>query len=121
MYLDSRDLAIEHLRCFCAGDIDGLEPLQASDLNFTGAFHTYTSAWAYLDSLGSDPPEKCECNILSVTESANSVALFYEYQKPDCVMRLAQLFDFQRHKIKKIILIFDGRRVATPRSALPPV
>jgi ketosteroid isomerase-like protein len=54
--MTNRDIALEYLRCFCAGDIDGLVPLLATDLSFKGTFHTYGSASEYVDSLRSDPP-----------------------------------------------------------------
>jgi hypothetical protein len=72
---------MEYLRCFRAGDIDGLEPLLAADLSFTGTFHTYHSASEYRNSLRSDPPEKCGYEVLSVTEDQDTVAVFYGYQK----------------------------------------
>lgn len=103
---------MEYLRCFCAGDIDGLPPLLAADLMFSGTFHTYGSASEYLDSLRSDPPEKCKYKVLSITEGEDSVAVFYEYQKPDRVMRIAQLFKIRNHKINEVLLVFDGRGVA---------
>lgn len=100
---------MEYLRCFCAGDIDGLLPLLSADLRFTGPFHTYGSASEYLDGLRNDPPEKCEYKVLSVTEGEDSVAVFYEYQKPDRVMRIAQLFKIMNYEITEILLVFDGR------------
>ena len=103
---------MEYLRCFCAGDIDGLEPLLAADLHFTGTFHNYGSAGEYLDSLRNDPPEKCGYKVLSVTENEGSVAVFYEYRKPDRVMQLAQLFEIRNEQINDILLIFDGRDFA---------
>lgn len=103
---------MEYLKCFCAGDIDGLGPLLAADLSFTGTFHTYGSASEYLCSLRSDPPEKCEYNVLSVTENKDSVAVFYEYQKPERLMQIAQLFKIRDHKIHEVLLVFDGRAIA---------
>ena len=110
--MTNRDVAMEYLRCFCAGDIDGLSRLLAADLRFSGTFHTYASASEYLDSLRSDPPEKCEYKVLSVTEGEGAVAVFYEYQKPDRAMQIAQLFKIRDHKINEMLLIFDGRGFA---------
>ena len=103
---------MEYLRCFCAGDVDGLAPLLAADLRFAGTFHNSGSAAEYLDSLRNDPPEKCDFKVLSVTENEDSVAVFYEYQKPDRVLQLAQLFRIEDGQIKDILLIFDGRGFA---------
>jgi hypothetical protein len=102
---------MEYLKRFCAGDIDGLEPLLAADLNFTGTFHTYHSASEYLDSLRRNPPEKCGYKVLSVTESEDSVAVFYEYQKTKQTVKLAQLFRITKQQIDDVVLVFDGRGI----------
>nr|CAP48676.1 putative integron gene cassette protein [uncultured bacterium] len=107
--MTNRDLAMEYLKCFCAGDIDGLEPLLAANLRFTGTFNTYSSAMEYLDSLRSDPPDKCGYKIISVTENEESVAVFYEYQKLESVVQIAQLFKTKDQKIDDVLLVFDGR------------
>lgn len=110
--MTNREVVMEYLRCFCAGDIDGLEPLLATNLCFTGTFHAYGSAREYLDSLKNDPPEECGCKVLSITESEHSVAVFYEYQKPDRAMQIAQLFKIKDEKIYEVLLVFDGRGIA---------
>ncbi len=107
--MNNREIAIEYLRCFCAGDIHRLESLMAPDLSFIGTFHTFHSAEEYLESLRHNPPEKCEYKMLSVTTNEDSVAIFYEYQKTDQVMQIAQLFRIKNKLIKDILLIFDGR------------
>lgn len=107
--MTNRDLALEYLHCFCGGNIDGLSSLLAADLIFSGTLHDYHSASDYLDSLRIDPPDKCEYNVLSVTEGDDAVAVFYEYQKPEHVLQIAQLFKIRDYKINEIILIFDAR------------
>ncbi len=109
--MNNREIAIEYIKCFCAGETQGIESLFASDLNFVGTFNTYHSASEYLDSLRNDPPEKCKFNILSITEDENSVAIFYEYIKPDRTMQIAQLFRIKNNLIKDILLVFDGRGI----------
>jgi hypothetical protein len=44
-----------------------------------------------------------------VTESDKHVALFYDYQKPDRTMQIAQLFRIEDERISDILLIFDSR------------
>ncbi|MEN8166176.1 MAG: nuclear transport factor 2 family protein [Pseudomonadota bacterium] len=107
--MTNREIARAYLRCFCEGDVGGLAPLLAPDLSFTGTTHTYHSAEAYLRSLRADPPEKCACRLLSLTEDGDSVAVFYEYVKPEHVMTIAQLFEVRNQQINKILLVFDGR------------
>lgn len=110
--MTNRDIALEYLRCFCGGNIDGLSSLLAADLRFSGTFHDYYSASEYLDSLRNDPPEKTKYKVLSITEGDDSVAVFYEYQKPECVIQIAQLFKIRNCKINEILLVFDGRNFA---------
>ncbi len=110
--MTNQEIAKEYLKCFCAGDIKGIEPLLASDLSFTGTFHTYHSGTEYLKSLRNDPPEECGYKVLSITENEDSIAVFYEYQKPDRVMQIAQLFKIRDQKIHEVLLVFDGRGFA---------
>ena len=110
--MDNRELALTYIHCFCAGDIDGLAPLLAPDLTFSGTFHSFASSEAYLSSLRDDPPERGQCKIQSVTEDSTSVAVFYEYHKPEGVMQLAQLFRMSGQKISDILLVFDGRQLS---------
>ena len=107
--MTNQEIAKEYLRCFCGGDIAELEPLFAPDFHFIGTFHTFHSREQYLDSLRNNPPEKCGCNVLSVTENEDSIAIFYEYQKPDRSIQIAQLLEFKNQKIQKVLLVFDGR------------
>jgi hypothetical protein len=110
--MNNRDVAMEFLRCFCAGDINGLVPLLAEDLQFKGPFHQFSSSDAYLDSLKNDPLEKCGYRVLHVMESRDSVSIYYNYEKSDGAITIAQLFTFKNQKIREILLVFDGRRFA---------
>jgi len=110
--MPNRDLAMEYLKRFCAGDIDGLEALLAPNLRFAGTFNTYSSALEYLDSLRGDPPDKCGYKVVSVTENEDSVAVFYEYQKLEGAVQIAQLFRIKDRKIDDMLLVFDGRDFA---------
>jgi hypothetical protein len=65
--MTNQEIVKEYLKCFCAGDISGIEPLLSNDLSFTGTLYTYRSREEYLDSLKNDPPEKCGFKILSLT------------------------------------------------------
>lgn len=108
---------MEFLRCFCAGDIDGLVPLLARDLKFTGTLHNFASAADYLDGLRRDPPQPCGYRVLSVTEGPDSVAVFYEYQKPARLMTIAQWFRFRDGKIVEMQVVFDARAARRSRAA----
>ena len=110
--MTNEELARAYLNYFCGGDIDGMEAILAPDLIFTGTLHSYHSRTEYLDSLRQDPPEECGCNILSITENKASVAVFYEYIKPDQRIQIAQLFKFDHQQITEVLLIFDARDIS---------
>ena len=109
--MSKQELAIEYLRCFCDGNIDSLELLLSDDLKFEGTFHKFDSAAEYIHSLKNDPPVKAAFKVLSITENEDSVAVFYEYQKSQGSIKIAQLFKFKGQKIRDILLIFDGRNL----------
>lgn len=105
-------MALEFLKHFCSGDVIGISTLLGDDLQFNGPFHQFSSREAYLDSLKVDPPEKCGCRVLSVTENGDSVSVYYDYEKCDKTITIAQLFKFRNQKISEILLVFDGREFA---------
>ncbi len=106
--MTNRDVAIEFVKCFCAGDVGALAPLLTPDLKLRGPFFKFDSADAYLDSLTNDL-EKCGYRLLSITEGEDSVSIYYDYEKSDRIITIAQLFKFKEHKISEILLVFDGR------------
>ena len=79
--MSNREVAMEFLRCFCAGDVDGLASLLAEDFQSNGPFYNFSSAEEYLDSLRNDPPEQCGYRVLSLTEGGDSVSIYYDYEK----------------------------------------
>lgn len=109
--MTNAELAIAYIERFCAGDIDGLAPLLAADLQFTGPLHRYRTRAEYLDGLRHDPPQPCRFEVLSLTEGADAVAIFYEYHKPAGLLRIAQLFRIENQTIKDILLVFDSNAV----------
>ncbi len=110
--MNNREMAETYLKCFCGGDIEGLEPLLGDDLRFKGPLHEFGSRSAYLRSLADDPPGRCSYRILSITESLDSVSIYYDYAKDSGALTVAQLFTFTNGKIGKILLVFDGRGFA---------
>ena len=110
--MNNREVAMEFLRYFCAGDVDGLGSLLAEDLRFNGPLYQFSSRVAYLDSLRSDPLEQCSYRVLSVTESEDSVSIYYDYEKSNGTITIAQLFRFRDQKISELLLVFDTRGFA---------
>jgi len=76
--MDNREVAMEFLRCFCAGDVDGLASLLAEDFQFNCPLCQFSAANAYLESLKSDPPEQCGYRVKSVAEGRDSVPIYYD-------------------------------------------
>jgi len=111
MTLTQRDIAKRYLEYFCSGDIPGLETLLAPDLKFVGPFHVFHSKAGYLKCLQDDPPDTCRYKVLSVTENSDSVAVFYEYQKRDQTVVIAQLFKIRDQFIYETRLVFDSRGI----------
>ena len=107
--MDNREVAIEFTRCFCGGDVDGLARLLVDDLRFKGPYHQFGSSAAYLAAVRADPPEESSYRVHSVTEGQEEVSVYWEYQKRDGALTLAQLFGFRDGLISEILLVFDAR------------
>jgi len=107
--MNNRDIALEFLRCFCAGDVAGLAPLLAENLSLRGPLYRFDSRDSYLDNLNNDQPDKCAYQVLSVTESRDCVSIYYDYEKTDRTLTIAQLFRFENQRISQILLVFDSR------------
>jgi hypothetical protein len=39
--MSAREVALEFVRCFCTAEVEGLGPLLAEDLRFTGPLHRF--------------------------------------------------------------------------------
>jgi len=108
--MDRRGIALKFIDIFCAGDIQGLEPLLAKDLHFNGPLFQFRSRKDYLQVLSNNPPEKCSYHILSVTENTNRVSVYYRYEKTSGAIIIAQLFTFKGQYISEILLVFDTKK-----------
>lgn len=106
--MTNRDIALTFTQYFCSGNINEIKSLLDSNLIFKGPFHTFYSAKDYIESLEASPPEKLNCNIISVTENKNEVAIFYKYLKTYLTLDIAQLVKINNQKIIEIKVIFDA-------------
>ena len=104
----NRHSAMAFLNCFCGGDVDGLADLLAEDLQFKGPLYEFNARDAYLECLRNDPPGKFSHRVLNVTESEDCVSIYYDYQKPNGAITIAQLFQFKNQIISEILLVFDA-------------
>lgn len=109
--MTNREVVLEFLRYFCGGDIDGLETLLAEDLQFSGPYHHFGSRYAYIQSLKDAPPEKCGYRVLSLAANGDDVCVFYDYEKGDQSITVAQLCKFKDRRIGEILLVFDAREI----------
>ncbi len=110
--MNNREVALEFLRCFCAGDVSGLTSILAEELRFRGPLYHFESREAFLNSLRDDPPQKCGYRILNITDGPDSISVYYDYLKPDGSITIAQLFGFKDGRISDILLVFDARGFA---------
>ena len=107
--MTNRDLTLRFIERFCAGDVEGLVSILAENLQFRGPFHQFESREGYLTCLRNDPPVPSQFQVVSITESEDQVAVFFEYQKSNESVLIAQLFKCFDNQITEILLIFDGR------------
>ena len=110
--MTNRDIVLEYLRCFCEGDIRGVEALLALDFQLTGHLYTFKSRVEYIHSLREDSPKPSRYKILEIAESETGISVFYEYDKPSGCLTIAQFFKLRGGKICEILLVFDTKRFA---------
>ena len=79
--MGNRDVAIDFVKRFCSGEAGGLGPLLADEFHLKGPLFEFTSKQDYLDSTAPDGLEEAGYEILSITENADTVSIFYEYQQ----------------------------------------
>ncbi len=106
----AREVALDFVHRFCAGDVDGLASLLADDLRLRGPYLEIDSKKDYLAALSADPPEPTRYRLLSVTEDEGHVAIFYDYEKPDATTCVAQLLRVRDGLVSEIRVVFDTRR-----------
>ena len=103
-------LALQYMDIFYSNrEIDTLAPLFADDLVFQGPFYQFDSADAYLASLRSDSRAGLTYSLIHSSATATSACLIYQFSKPGTSTPMAQLFEVEEEKIKKIVLIFDTK------------
>ena len=112
----NRDVAVTFLRCFCDGDIDGVAATLSDDFSLEGPLFRFDSRDAYLARLKKDPPEPCPFRVISISETADTVAVFYDYEKRSGTVTIAQLFKLDGDKIVEIRLVFDPQPFSRNRT-----
>jgi len=103
------ELASAYIQAFCDADIEALEDILAENLHFLGPVYSFYSRDAFLAALTENPPEKSDHRVITVTEGAASAAVFWEYQKPDVSLIMAQYFETAGDRIREILLVFDSK------------
>ena len=110
--MNNRETTLEFVRAFCAGDVAALALLLAEDLRFSGPFYQFSSAEEYLKVLRDGQVEPSGYKLISVTEGDDSVSVYYDYEKSDGTITIAQLCIFREGRISEILVVFDGRGFA---------
>ena len=105
--MTNRETAIEYLDRFSAADIEGIASLLAEEFSFSGPLYEFSTKIAYLDCLRSDPPTECDLKVVSITESNDEVAIFYEYAGTRGPLNVAQRFRIKDNLIHETHLVFD--------------
>jgi hypothetical protein len=105
--LSSEERALAFVRRFAAGDVDGLASLLAEDVRVAGPHLDVVSRADYLAALQDDPPQPAAARVLSVIGDGDTVAVFWEYEKPERAVTVAQLFRLRGARIAEMHLVFD--------------
>ncbi len=92
---------------FHTHDMDELYELFAEDMVFEGPFFQSDTAEAYINRLKADPPVGCSYELHHAFESADAAMLVYTFRKGEIEAKMAQLFEVNEGRIKRIVLIFD--------------
>lgn len=107
--MTNRDIVLEYLKCFCEGDISGVDAVLALDFQLTGPLYTFKSRDEYIQSLREDPPKPSRYTIREIAESDTGISVFYEYDKPSGSLTIAQFFKLRGGQICEILLVFDTK------------
>ena len=108
----NRDIVLEYLRCFCSGDIPGVEAVLASEFRLAGPLFKFDSRDGYVESLKQDPPEPSRYEVIDIAESDAGISVFYEYKKESGEITIAQFFKLREGKISEMLLAFDTKDVS---------
>ena len=106
--MTNRDLALEFLKCYCAGDVDGVAATLAPQLRFKGPLLECDSRDDYVAALKRNPPVPGACRLLGISEGPNTVSVFYDYEAEAGVLTVAQLFGLRDERIAEILVVFDS-------------
>ncbi len=88
--------------------MDGLYDLCAKDMVFEGPFFQSDTAEAYINSLKADPPLGCSYELHHAFESADAAMVVYTFRKGEIEAKMAQLFEVDEGRIRRILLVFDS-------------
>lgn len=92
---------------FSGENLSELGHVLAPDLSFTGPFYAFHSAEDYIASLEADPPVGCAYELVGSFESESAACLVFRFTKPGISATMAQLFEVEGGRIRKIHLVFD--------------
>lgn len=106
------ELAQKYMDClYKKGDLKELRSILADDLHFKGTFIEHDNADEYIDGFNGEDMSAFPYKMLYTFEKENTVCFVYKLIKPSGPFDLAQVFEIEGERIKKILLIFDGREI----------
>ncbi len=94
---------------FSGGDPEVLRDLLSDTFTFRGPLYRFDSAEEYIIALKADPPEDFEYKMIRFYEDESSACLVYQFIKPGVSTTMTQVFEVDKDKISKILLVFDSK------------
>ncbi len=91
--------------------VEEMRSILMEDLIFTGPFYKYNTAEDYIQSLKENMPvDDVSYEILQEYENESSCCLVYQSSNQGADETMAQLFEVNENKIKRIRLILDASK-----------
>ena len=108
--MSNRQIALEFLKRFFAGDIDAAAQLMAEGLHFTGPREQDGIGTARDSGGNADSMEPCTPRVINVIEGENDVTVLYDYERTSGTLTIAQWFTFHNQRIVETDLVFGPKR-----------
>lgn len=95
---------------FNSGKMEDLSMIIHNDLQFDGPLFTFSNRQSYIDSMVKQPPQGFKYEIMNEYGDENSAFILYQFSKPGISTPMAQHFQLEDKKIKRITLLFDSTK-----------
>lgn len=103
------DLAQQYMDIvYDTGKWEDLRKIFHPDLQFDGPFYSFSTADTYIQIMEENPPVGFQYELIRAYEDDSSACLVHRFFKPGVSTIMAQIFEVEGKKIKRIQLIFDS-------------